>query len=201
MNKLNSVFPHSSKAGYSLVEVTLALLVVAIGLTSTFALFPEAMKNTRTAVSDTEVGLFADYVFSTLAVGAAKNWEFENKQTPTANFLFDIADVDKFASRALSRDDFEKIELDDSGNLTRFYWIPEDDSQGTGSDWTVTRKAGFWTTAFSYKLTYNKRRKGNNRDTIYATLKVWPGEWENISDEKTFKPYVFYREIILYPNL
>ena len=50
-----------SRAGYSLVEVTLALLVVAIGLTSTFALFPEGLKATRTAVNDTEVGLVADY--------------------------------------------------------------------------------------------------------------------------------------------
>ena len=33
-----------SRAGYSLVEVTLALLVVAIGLTATFALFPEGLR-------------------------------------------------------------------------------------------------------------------------------------------------------------
>lgn len=200
MNTRNPVLSHPSIAGYSLVEVTLALLVVAIGLTSTFALFPEAMKNTRAAVSDTEVGLFADYVFSTLAIGAAKNGEFSTQ----SNYLFSDADVDKFASRALahhSDDEMEKIELDKSGRLARFYWIPEDDSQGTGDEWGITRQSGFWTTAFSYKLTYEKRKKGNNRDTIYATLKVWPGEWENIADEKTFKPYVFYREIILYPNL
>ena len=179
------------KAGYSLVEVTLALLVVAIGLTSTFSLFPEAMKNTRAAISDTEVALFADYVFSTLAVGAAHDG---------ANF--DIADTDNYASRALSRNDSSKIRLDDSGNLARFYWVPKDDSQGTGDDWDMTQDAGFWTTAFSYKLTYDKSRKGSSRrDTIYAVLKVWPGEWQNIADEKTFKPYVFYREILPYPNL
>ena len=53
--------PARSKAGYSLVEVTLALLVVAIGLTATFSLFPEAMKNTRAAVDDAEVARRLDY--------------------------------------------------------------------------------------------------------------------------------------------
>ena len=176
------------QAGYSLVEVTLALLVVAVGMTSTFALFPEAMKNTRTAVSDTEVSLFADYVFSTLAVGAA---------VEGANFT--IQDTDDYASLVLSQKHLDKIELK-TGKLAQFYWIPKDDDQGTG-DWHITEDAGFWTTAFSYKLTFDKRKKGNNRDTIYATLEVWPGEWKKIADENAFKPYVFYREILPYPNL
>ena len=180
--------PSRSKAGYSLVEVTLALLVVAIGLTATFSLFPEAMKNTRTAVSDTEVALFADYVFSTLAVGAAVDG---------ANFK--ISDTDDYASLVLAQKHLDKIELK-TGSLSRFYWIPEDDDMGTG-DWDLAEDAGFWSTAFSYRLSYGKRSKGNNRDTIYATLEVWPGEWKSIADEEKFKPYVFYREILPYPNL
>ena len=59
-----------SRAGYSLVEVTLALLVVAIGLTATFALFPEGLKATRAAVDDTETSMFAEYVFTTLELTA-----------------------------------------------------------------------------------------------------------------------------------
>ena len=61
-----------ARAGYSLVEVTLALLVVAVGLTATFALFPEGLQATRAAVNDTEIGLFADYVFTTLDLASAK---------------------------------------------------------------------------------------------------------------------------------
>lgn len=180
--------PARSKAGYSLVEVTLALLVVAIGLTSTFSLFPEAMKNTRAAVSDTEVALFADYVFSTLAVGAAVD-----------GAGFSIGDTDNYASLVLAQKHLDKIELK-TGSLANFYWIPEDDDMGTG-DWDLAEDAGYWSTAFSYRLSYGRRNKGNNRDTIYATLEVWPGEWKSIADEKTFKPYVFYREILPYPNL
>ena len=61
-----------SRAGYSLVEVTLALLVVAIGLVATFALFPEGLRATRAAVDDTEIAMFAEYVFTTLDLTAGK---------------------------------------------------------------------------------------------------------------------------------
>ena len=179
--------PSRSKAGYSLVEVTLALLVVAIGLTATFSLFPEAMKNTRAAVDDAEVALFADYVFSTLAVGAAVDGS-----------NFKSSDTDNDASLVLAQKHLDKIELKTS--FAQFYWIPEDDDMGTG-DWDLAEDAGYWSTAFSYRLSYGKRSKGNNRDTIYATLEVWPGEWKSIADEEKFKPYVFYREILPYPNL
>lgn len=191
--------PPRSKSGYSLVEVTLALLVVAIGLTATFSLFPEAMKNTRAAVDDAEIALFADYVFNTLAVGAAVD-----------GVNFHIQDVNDYASLVLSDkpQNQSKRELS-TGSLSQFYWIANDDDMGTAGDhpesnpdaWHLAEDAGYWSTAFSYRLTYGKRSKGNNRDTIYATLEVWPGEWKSIADEKTFKPYVFYREILPYPNL
>lgn len=189
------------KAGYSLVEVTLALLVVAIGLTSTFSLFPEAMKNTRAAISDAEVALFADYVFSTLAVGAA---------VEGANFRID--DTHYYASLVLSHmsKNLEKIELK-KNEFAQFYWIPKDDDMGTTGGntasnpdaWHLAEEAGFWSTAFSYRLSFGQRKdqKGTPRDTIYATLEVWPGEWKSSDIEKTMKPYVFYREILPYPNL
>lgn len=179
-----------NKTGYSLVEVTLALLVVAIGITSTFALFPEALKNTRAAVSDTEVALFADYVFSTLAVTAAR---FGNSN---------VSYTKQFGSRALSQNDKHKNQnsLKDGGNLARFYWIPEDDNQGVAGGWSITKDNDYWSTAFSYKLEYDEfHRTTRDRPTYRAILKVWPGEWTDI-DEKAFKPYVFYREIIPYPD-
>ena len=58
----------SSSGGFTLIEVALAILVVAIGVTASFSLFPEGLKLTRESVNATEVGLFADYVFQTLDV-------------------------------------------------------------------------------------------------------------------------------------
>jgi len=180
------------QAGYSLVEVTLALLVVAIGLTATFALFPEGLKAARAAVNDTEVSLFADYVFSTLAATAAATGL--DADTPNAT------EADKYASLVLSDNHLSKKVLDSGNQLSQFYWIPLNMDMGTG-DSALARKADFWTTAFTYKLRWEKMNKGNNRDTYYATLQVWPGEWTTTPNEKKFPPYIFYREIIPYPDM
>lgn len=179
-----------AQAGYSLVEVTLALLVVAIGLTATFALFPEGLRATRAAVNDTEVGLFADYVFSTLAVTAAATGM--DTDTPSAS------EGDKYASRVLSDGHSAEKVLTSGGTLEQFYWIARFNDKGTGN-WDLASNAGFWSSAFTYELIWEKMDKGNNRDTYYATLKVWPGEWTSI--DTNFAPYVFYREIVPYPDM
>ena len=54
------------KLGYSLVEVSLALLVVAIGLLTIFALFPGGLDLSRKSVDATEVAAFAEFVFAGL---------------------------------------------------------------------------------------------------------------------------------------
>lgn len=185
-----------SKAGYSLVEVTLALLVVAIGLTATFALFPEGLKATRAAVNDTEMGLFADYVFSTLAVTAAA----KGSALVSGGDELDASKGDIYASRVLADVDKEKKVLNSGGTLSRFYWIARNNDMGTG-DWTYTSDAKFWSTAFTYRLRWEKMNKGNNRDTYFAILEVWPGEFDAIVDEEKFSPHVFYREIIPYPSM
>lgn len=182
-----------SKAGYSLVEVTLALLVVAIGLTATFALFPKGLQDTREAVNDTEVGLFADYVFSTLAVTAAAKGGALDPDYP------DASDGDIYASRVLADNSLTKKRLISDDDFHTFYWIARNNDKGTGN-WDLSSNAGFWSSAFTYKLRWEKMFK-NKRDTYFAVLKVWPGEWNTIDDEDKFAPYVFYREIIPYPDM
>ena len=177
------------RAGYSLVEVTLALLVVAIGLTATFALFPEGLRATRAAVSDTETALFAEYVFTTLDLTAIRNGgDYSVNWT--------IVDTDGFISNMLSSNaPTAKFELRDGGGLEKFYWIPN--YYGTGSgDFQAGYFEDFWTSAFTYRLTI-ARKGGVGGVTAYAMLKVWPGEWDAIDEDK-FPPRIFYREIL--PN-
>jgi len=185
-----------SRAGYSLVEVTLALLVVAIGLTATFALFPVGLKATRDAVDDTEIGLFADYVFSTLAVTAAA----EGSSLIQGGSFLDARRGDKYASRVLADNATEKKILESDEKLHQFYWIARNNDMGTGN-WDLSSDAGFWSSAFTYRLRWEKMNKGNNRDTFFAVLEVWPGEWTAIADDEKFPPRIFYREIIPYPDM
>ncbi len=56
----------SRRAGFSMVEVALALLVVSVGLTAIFGLFPSATTANKRAIQDTQIGLFADYVLNGL---------------------------------------------------------------------------------------------------------------------------------------
>jgi hypothetical protein len=62
--------------GFSLVEVNLAILLVALGMLALFALFPSALREADTAITDTHTALFADYVLSGLEANASgmTNW-------------------------------------------------------------------------------------------------------------------------------
>jgi len=54
------------KHGFSLIEINLAIFVVAIGMLTLFSLFPTGMKQVETAHEDTQAALFADYVLNTI---------------------------------------------------------------------------------------------------------------------------------------
>ena len=175
----------AARAGYSLVEVTLALLVVAIGLTATFALFPEGLKATRAAEDDTEVALVAEYVFTSLDLAAGLEGS-----------AWDIADTGAFYSLALSQDipssQFPLV----AGRQAVFYWIPQDYDLGDGN-FAAARDAGFWTSAFTYELTIVNgtwKNLGTPGVVKSATLKVWPGEY--IGAPPAGEPRIFYREIL-----
>lgn len=172
-----------TRAGYSLVEVTLALLVVAVGLTATFALFPEGLQAARAAVNDTEIGLFADYVFTTLDLTSGKYG---------GNFGPDwgINDTDDFISLMLSTAVPESnFQLRTGGSAQQFYWIPDYYGMSSG-DYASGNFRDFWTSAFTYTLTV--AMTGSGGVPAYATLKVWPGETKGRDEDAK----VFYREIL-----
>ena len=179
------------RAGYSLVEVTLALLVVAIGLTATFALFPEGLRSTRAAVDDTEIGMFAEYVFTTLDLTAGKHGGNYG-----ANPGWDITDTDEFISLMLSQTaDPAKFQLRDGGGIETFYWIPDYFGLASGN-YQSSYFVDYWTSAFTYTLDIQVctwKGLGSGVPT-YAVLKVWPGEYAGATPAG--EPRVFYREIL-----
>ena len=184
--------PDPARAGFSLVEVTLALLVAAIGLTATFALFPEGLRATRAAVDETEIGMFAEYVFTTLDLAAGK-------QGGDYGSGWRIADTDQFISLMLSRyADAKNFELRDGGGVETFYWMPDFYGLWTG-DYADTdlkssdfQNADFWTSAFTYTL--DIRLKSGSGSPAIAVLKVWPGEYGGAKPKAD--PRIFYREVI-----
>lgn len=59
-----------ASAGFSLAEISLALLVVSIGMLGLFALFPAGIQMSKSAVDDTRSALFAEAVFNGLRAKA-----------------------------------------------------------------------------------------------------------------------------------
>lgn len=74
------------RAGFSLIEVTLALLVVALGLLAIFHLFPAGLQASANATADTRTGQFADEVLTAWRVDLLKqnNWAAYPLNSPVA---------------------------------------------------------------------------------------------------------------------
>jgi len=64
-----------SASGFSLVEISLALLVVGIGMLAILGMFPSGLDQNARSISDTHAALFAGEVFSSLRVHAETNWQ------------------------------------------------------------------------------------------------------------------------------
>jgi len=64
------------RSGFSLVEVNLAILLVALGMMAIFGLFPSGLKQADTAMSDTHAAMFADFVLNGVRAnaGTITNW-------------------------------------------------------------------------------------------------------------------------------
>lgn len=63
-----------SRRAFSLIEVSLALLVVSVGILSVLSLFPMGLDQNARAIADSHAGLFADEVMSGLRACAETNW-------------------------------------------------------------------------------------------------------------------------------
>ena len=52
------------EAGFSLVEVSLAMMIISLGMITLFGLFPASMKQGEEAYQDTQTAQFAEYVLN-----------------------------------------------------------------------------------------------------------------------------------------
>jgi len=63
------------RAAFSLVEVTLALMVMAIGILSIMSLFPAGLDQNVRSIADTHATFFAEEVFGGLQATAEADWD------------------------------------------------------------------------------------------------------------------------------
>ena len=181
-----------NKLGYSLVEVSLALLVAAIGLVTIFALFPDGLASSRKSVSASEISAFADYVFASMqSMAGGTNetaWDaFSNNvaRIPLSHMLFG---VDKQPPTQ------PYVEPRGYDRPMVYFWIPKD-AYGEGESGGI---AQYKVATFTYTLDIGQTGVVSR----YARLEVWPGDVSDrvqvafgknqLFDGST----VFYREFV-----
>lgn len=165
------------RSGYSLVEISLALLVIAVGFLTAFALFPEGLNQARRSVQETEIAAFAGFVFSGLDLETAIT-------NDTWSSTFE-AGLELMHSHSLQLAGQPRVRVFNNWNtISNFWWIPN-------------FYAGPQLKLYQYKtalFTYNLRIGSiPGRDARYARLEVWPGQY---ATRPAWPGKVFYREYL-----
>ncbi len=173
----NGIRQTSGRAGYSLVEISLALLVVAVGFLAALALLPEGLNQARRSAQEAETAAFAEYVFASLALESADtNLEWD------ASFR---APLQLMQSHSLQIQGQPLAAVVAGFNaVSNYWWIPNFYGDA------ALKIAQYRTANFTYNLTIERVPQ---RDTRYARLEVWPGEY---AVRPAWPGKVFYREYL-----
>ncbi len=175
----------TSRSGFSLVEVSLAMLVVALGVMTVFALFPQALDSGRRATEAGEVACFASYVFSAMeAVDVSTNaWRFSTFGNVNIQKTHALAEV--FGNQPI-------LEEHDASDPGFFFWTPSWYGNEADDYWAIAKYA---VASFTYTLEYGDGPAGQ---TKYVRLEVWPGDKRaQVSSGQFRRGTVFYREYFL----
>lgn len=109
------------KAGFSLIEINLVLLIVGIALVSLMGLFPVGLREADAAAADTEQAVFAERVLNAIQARAnsitnAAVWNNEEAFVEEIGRGLDL----KFASSSVSLDIIEKGEDDKDSRINNY---------------------------------------------------------------------------------
>lgn len=180
----------AGKGGFSLMEVTLAIFVVGVGVISLFALISGGLNYSNRAVADTHAASFADTVFNSLryrsmlhAEKGSASWNgFWTTFESGATNLY----IDCFTAWEKSQSQYLKISAQKLGGISSLEFKNADaGNQVHGSP----AKASLENHTLRYTLTIVPLK---SITTNYAaTLKVWDGKFGSTADKDAL---TFYTE-------
>lgn len=176
------------KAGFSLVEVSLALLVATMGVLAVYSLFPEGLGAVRRAVDASESSAFAGFVFDTLQAVAYRDWNLLGQANfPNAsNWPWVLGSRTMIRDSAGSNDSLPEYYVR-AGGPHYYPWQPHLLGKSASEHPTYT--------GFTYKLDID-----SVTDNLkWARLQVWVGPDLSKSSKLDKMPStVFYREFYHY---
>lgn len=185
------------QSGYSLVEVSLALLVVGVGLLAVFGLFPDALSSSRKSVEATEISAFAEFVFESMEGSLALNYvgwdtEFDNAPISGNDATALVARTHSLEGCGDPSTPSTQPQVQAKGVATNllYYWKPGyfGESAGLNIDKYIT--ASF---TYTLDINYVDSTPGGG-EAKYARLEVWPGDVRAFVTSGT--GVVFYREFM-----
>ena len=147
-------------SAFSLVEVTLALMVMAIGILSVMSLFPAGLDQNARSIADTHAAFFAEEVFGGLQAAAETNWaKLEEVQLPVA------------VSNMWSNMGTNRVHVTGTNVVVHKY------------EYEAPSLQIYEDHAFRYRLALALATNGLIKA---ATLSVWPGEFGVTNDPSVF---------------
>lgn len=166
----------SSRAGFSLVETALAMLVAAVGLTAIMALMPAAMDQGKKATDETHAAFFADAVFNSF-LSAANSREVKWEELPTYATI---------PPASINRG--QDVMWKDSKDMS----VVADDRIYTQRFIAASTSAGLYDHGLRYRLKMVAIARTNDPVVRRRSLEleVWPGEFGT-----TNNPYRFASEL------
>jgi hypothetical protein len=180
----------AGREGYSLVEVSLALLIAGLGILAAFGLFPQGLDSSRRSVEATEMATFAGFVFENLQSDV---WAYSTNDTMWNNMLSDKSTGDPWELNMVHAFEYggggaQNYVLHtgpDRANAELYAWKPAYYGQTEGAalqSYEVAR--------FTYTL--DLEDVPAPRNLLTARLEVWPGD--RVGKMGTSTGTVFYRE-------
>jgi len=160
-----------NNTAFTLIEVNLAILLIAVGLVTLFALFPLGLRESEMSVVDTHEAMFADHVLSGIEGNASKitDWNtWKDAQSPVF--------------KSAVRDRIYPIQ----------YGTWEQTAVGTGSEYPdpLLLPAGHHPRTLRYLLTIEDADASGRRKTV--ELQVKSGEYGQFINGAQ----IYYTELI-----
>lgn len=143
---------------FNMVEIALAMAIIAIGLSGILVLFPVGINASKSAIADNNLADIAEYIMGYLQAGFNAEWIYnaEHPTTPKDDFSKNWKN-DNNAGK-------EKITLDSDGNAAGFKKLPDSSGKENFSNLLVCN---------GDSRTFLFRQMTNNVVDFAAVVRVW----------------------------
>jgi len=165
--------PNCKCQGFSLVEVSLAILIIGIGMLSVLSMFTSGLDQNKRSIDDTKAAFFAEEVFNGLL--AASEGDLVKDKISWSAIGVSITNLIIAAESTWGNPPETLDVIMDNKIHTNIYRV--------SNDTNIVNQ--------SFRYSLNIERK--DRCTKSATLCVYPGEYGS-----TNNPYVFFMSIFNY---